>query len=231
MVWDDLVRQSGTAPGDEAAHASVAAARVDNRTNLLVAEYNAIRAVMAQKSAASHTLVGAYLTVVAVILGFVVANRADPRLLLAVPVLAAISGITILRRRRDREAANAYIRDVLRPVAVACSGDDRVFRWDDFYARQKDSRSLLYEFGLQLVFPLSGAVCLFVTLPLPAARKSRLRWLDIFRGMAYFSSSHQERSVKTQTGRPAVRSRRAARRGTVFIVPSREAVGARQVPA
>ncbi|SCL62372.1 hypothetical protein [Micromonospora chersina] len=208
MVWDDLVRQSGTAPGDEAVHAPLAAARADSRTNLLVAEYNAIRAVMAQKSAASHTLVGAYLTVVAVILGFVVANRADPRLLLAVPVLAAISGITILRRRRDREAANTYIRDVLRPVAVECSGDDRVFQWDDFYARQKDSRSLLYEFGLQLVFPLSGAVCLFVTLPLLGSVGEWLAWLT---GLSFLVALvaayvHQNRThlARTVTGVHAV---------------------------
>lgn len=172
VTWNDLARPRGAPPGDEAA-----AARVDNRTNLLVAEYTAIRAVMAQKSAASHALVGAYLTVVAVILGFVVANRADPRLLLAVPVLAAISGITILRRRRDREAANSYIREVLRPVALECAGDDRVFRWDDFYAQQRGSRSLLYEFGLQLVFPLSGFACLFVTLPLLASVGEWLAWL------------------------------------------------------
>ncbi|MET8835895.1 hypothetical protein ABZV78_18510 [Micromonospora sp. NPDC004540] len=178
-MWEDLVRQRGAPPGDEAADPTrpLAAARIDNRTNLLVAEYNAIRAAMAQKAGASHALVGAYLTVVAVILGFVVANRADPRLLLAVPVLAAISGITILRRRQDREAANRYIRDVLRPVAVECSGDDRVFRWDDFYAQQKGSRSLLYEFGLQLVFPLSGFVCLFVTLPLLGSAGEWLAWL------------------------------------------------------
>ncbi|MEU5527567.1 hypothetical protein ABZ744_11575 [Micromonospora chersina] len=208
MVWDDLVRQSGTAPGDEAAHASLAAARVDNRTNLLVAEYNAIRAVMAQKSAASHTLVGGYLTVVAVILGFVVANRADPRLLLAVPVLAAISGITILRRRRDRQAANTYIRDVLRPVAVECSGDDRVFRWDDFYARQKDSRSLLYEFGLQLVFPLSGAVCLVATLPLLGSVGEWLAWLTGLSFLIALVSAyvHQNRThlARTVTGVHAV---------------------------
>ncbi|GAB3349606.1 hypothetical protein RMN56_08565 [Micromonospora halotolerans] len=172
MRWNDLARPRGAPPGDE-----TTAARVDNRTNLVVAEYTAIRAVMAQKSAASHALVGAYLTVVAVILGFVVANRADPRLLLAVPVLAATSGITILRRRRDREAANRYTRDVLRPIAVQCSGDDRVFRWDDFYAQQRDARSLLYEFGLQLVFPLSGFVCLFVTLPLLASVGEWLAWL------------------------------------------------------
>ncbi|MGC3859399.1 hypothetical protein ACPSM1_04315 [Micromonospora chersina] len=208
MVWDDLVRQSGAAPGDEAAHAPLAAARVDNRTNLLVAEYNAIRAVMAQKSAASHALVGAYLTVVAVILGFVVANRADPRLLLAVPVLAAISGITILRRRRDREAANTYIRDVLRPVAVECCGDDRVFRWDDFYARQKNSRSLLYEFGLQLVFPLSGAVCLFVTLPLLGSVGEWLAWLTGLSFLVALVSAyvHQNRYhlARTVTGVHAV---------------------------
>ncbi|MET8906569.1 hypothetical protein [Micromonospora sp. NPDC004551] len=172
MTWNDLARPRSAPPADDAA-----AARADNRTNLLVAEYNAIRAMMAQKSAASHALVGAYLTVVAVILGFVVANRADPRLLLAVPVLAAISGITILRRRRDREAANSYIREVLRPLAVECSGDDRVFRWDDFYAQQRDARSLLYEFGLQLVFPLSGLVCLFVTLPLLGSVGDWSAWL------------------------------------------------------
>ncbi|MFF4894627.1 hypothetical protein [Micromonospora chersina] len=210
MVWDDLIRQSGAAPGDEDGHTArrLAAANADNRTNLLVAEYNAIRAVMAQKSAASHTLVGAYLTVVAVILGFVVANRADPRLLLAVPVLAAISGITILRRRRDREAANTYIRDVLRPVAVECSADDRVFRWDDFYARQKDSRSLLYEFGLQLVFPLSGAVCLFVTLPLLGSVGEWLAWLTGLGFLIALVSAyvHQNRAhlARTVTGVHAV---------------------------
>ncbi|MFE9960133.1 hypothetical protein [Micromonospora sp. NPDC005299] len=156
---------------------------------------------MAQKSAASHALVGAYLTVVAVILGFVVANRADPRLLLAVPVLAAVSGITILRRRRDREAANSYIREVLRPVAVECSGDDRVFRWDDFYAQQRGARSLLYEFGLQLVFPLSGFVCLFVTLPLLGSVGEWSAWLTGLSFLVALISAyvHQNRSHLART--------------------------------
>ncbi|MGY0003989.1 hypothetical protein [Micromonospora sp. I033] len=203
MAWNDLVRQRGVPSDDEAADPTrlLGAARGDNRTNLLVAEYNAIRAVMAQKSSASHALVGAYLTVVAVILGFVVANRADPRLLLAVPVLAAISGITILRRRRDREAANSYIRDVLRPLAVECSGDDRIFRWDDFYAQQRGSRSLLYEFGLQLVFPLSGFVCLFVTLPLLSSVGEWLAWLTGVSFLVALISAyvHQNRSHLART--------------------------------
>ncbi|NES26469.1 hypothetical protein GCE86_28635 [Micromonospora terminaliae] len=205
MTWNDLARPRSAPPGDE-----TAAARVDNRTNLLVAEYNAIRAVMAQKSAASHALVGAYLTVVAVILGFVVANRADPRLLLAVPVLAAISGITILRRRRDREAANTYIREVLRPVAVECSGDDRVFRWDDFYAQQRGARSLLYEFGLQLVFPLSGFVGLFVTLPLLGSVGDWSAWLT---GLAFLVAllSAYVRQNRAHLGRSVSGARARAR--------------------
>ncbi|KAB1912110.1 hypothetical protein [Micromonospora sp. AMSO31t] len=206
MTWNDLAPPRSSPPADE-----TAAARADNRTNLLVAEYTAIRAVMAQKSAASHALVGAYLTVVAVILGFVVANRADPRLLLAVPVLAAISGITILRRRQDREAANRYIREVLRPVALECSGDDRVFRWDDFYAQQRGSRSLLYEFGLQLVFPLSGLVCLFVTLPLLASVAEWLAWLG---GLSFLVAliSAYVRQNRSQLARTVSGSRALARR-------------------
>ncbi|MGN9778687.1 hypothetical protein ACTMS0_23415 [Micromonospora sp. H33] len=174
MAWEDLVSQLGAPRGYE----NVATgARTDSRTNLLIAEYNAIRAVAAQKSAASHALVGAYMTVVAVILGFVVANSADPRLLLALPVLSAVSGVTILRRRRDREAANRYIREVLRPVAIQCSADERTFMWEEYYARHKDARSLLYELGLQLIFPLSGLACLIATLSHLESPGDWLIWL------------------------------------------------------
>ncbi|MGW5667066.1 hypothetical protein [Micromonospora sp. NPDC003776] len=171
-------------------------ARLDNRTNLLIAEYNSIRAVVAQKSSASHALVGAYLTVVAVILGFVVANRADPRLLLTVPILAAVSGITILRRRRDREAANRYILEVLRPIAVECTGDERILTWENFYARHRDVRSLRYEFGLQLVFPLSPAAALIATLPLLDPLGDWLAWLAglIFLGALLFTYVQQNRT-------------------------------------
>ncbi|MEU9824079.1 hypothetical protein [Micromonospora chersina] len=174
MAWEDVVDRRGRSTRPEYVAAD---ARVDNRTNLLIAEYTAIRAVVAQKSSASHALVGAYLTVVAVILGFVVANRADPRLLITVPILSAVCGITILRRRRDREVAHRYVREVLRPVAVQCSGDDRIFLWEEFYARHKDARSMRYEFGLQLVFPLSAAVALVATLPRLASVGDWLSWL------------------------------------------------------
>ncbi|MCP3782906.1 hypothetical protein NLX85_05945 [Micromonospora sp. A3M-1-15] len=173
MVWDDVVDHAGRSTRQE----HVADARNDNRTNLLIAEYTAIRAVEAQKSSASHALVGAYLTVVAVILGFVVANRADPRLLITVPILSAVCGTTILRRRRDREVAHRYVREILRPIAVQCSGDDRIFLWEEFYARHKDARSMRYEFGLQLVFPLSAAAALVATLPLLASFGDWLAWL------------------------------------------------------
>ncbi|MEU0154382.1 hypothetical protein [Micromonospora fulviviridis] len=174
MAWDEVVDHGGGATHPEYVTAD---ARVDNRTNLLIAEYTAIRAVEAQKSSASHALVGAYLTVVAVILGFVVANRADPRLLITVPILSAVCGITILRRRRDREVAHRYVREILRPIAVQCSGDDRIFLWEEFYARHKDARSVRYEFGLQLVFPLSAAVALTATLPRLTSFGDWLAWL------------------------------------------------------
>lgn len=174
VAWDDLVDHLGDRRGDEYVETGP---RTDSRTNLLIAEYNSIRAVVAQKSAASHALVGAYMTIVAVMLGFVVANSADPRLLLALPVLSAISGVTILRRRRDREAANRYIREVLRPIAVQCSGDERMFLWEEHYARHRDARSLLYELGLQLIFPLSGLACLIATLPRLESPADWLIWL------------------------------------------------------
>ncbi|SBV24651.1 hypothetical protein GA0070620_0077 [Micromonospora krabiensis] len=162
MAWEELVRPSGAPRGF--AHVELIP-RTDARTNLLIAEYNAIHALVAQKAAASHALVGAYMTVVAVLLGLVVANGADPRLLLALPVLSAVSGVTILRRRRDREAANRYVLEVLKPAAAECAGDERMFTWGEHYARHKAGRSLLYELGLQLVFPLSGLACLIVTFP------------------------------------------------------------------
>ncbi|MEV0426459.1 hypothetical protein [Micromonospora sp. NPDC050495] len=199
MVWNDVIDHgSGTPHPDHA----VPGGRLDTRANLLIAEYNAIRSVVAQKSSASHALVGAYLTVVAVILGFVVANRADPRLLVTVPILAAGSGITILRRRRDREAANRYILDVLRPIAVECSGDERILTWEDFYARHRDERSLRYEFGLQLVFPISAAAALIATLPLLDWFGDWLAWLAglLLLGALLFTYVEQNR---TQLGRAA----------------------------
>lgn len=203
VVWNDVVDHGSARPEH-----GVTGARLDNRTNLLIAEYNSIRAVVAQKSSASHALVGAYLTVVAVILGFVVANRADPRLLVTVPILAAASGITILRRRRDREAANRYIIEVLRPIALECTGDERILTWEDFYARHRDERSFLYEFGLQLVFPLTAAAALIATLPLLDSVGDWLVWLAglIFLGALLFTYVQQNR---THLGR-AVRGTRTS---------------------
>ncbi|KKK06778.1 hypothetical protein LQ51_06210 [Micromonospora sp. HK10] len=192
-MWNDVIDHGSATPHpDQAARGG----RLDARANLLIAEYHAIRAVVAQKSSASHALVGAYLTVVAVLLGFVVANRADPRLLVTVPILAASSGITILRRRRDREAANRYILDVLRPIAVECSGDERILTWEDFYARHRDERSLRYEFGLQLVFPLSAAAALIATLPLLDSVGDWLAWLAglLFLGALLYTYVEQNRT-------------------------------------
>jgi hypothetical protein len=170
--------------GEEVAHLGSPAtgSPADNRVTILVAEYGAIQALVAQKETASHALVGAYLTLATVILGFVLTKDADPRLMLALPVLSAISGITILRRREDQETANRYIREILRPVAAQCSGDCQILAWNDFYSHYRNARPFFYEFGLQLVFPLSGAAALAAVTP---HLNSPVEWWTWLAGLAF----------------------------------------------
>ena len=72
----------------------------EKRVDVALAEFNALRSELLSYSTAQSALVGVGLTTLAVIVGFVVKEDGDPRLLLAIPPLATV--INLL------QAANTY---------------------------------------------------------------------------------------------------------------------------
>jgi hypothetical protein len=72
----------------------------DKRVDVALAEFNALRAELVSYTNAQSALIGVGLTALAVIVGFVVKDGGDQRLLLAIPPLATV--INLL------QAANTY---------------------------------------------------------------------------------------------------------------------------
>ena len=62
----------------------------EKRVDVALAEFNALRAEIVASANAGNALIGVGLTALAVIVGFVVKDEGDERLLLAVPPLAAV---------------------------------------------------------------------------------------------------------------------------------------------
>jgi hypothetical protein len=142
-------------PGDEATRERFAdKAAADKAVDVLLAEFNALRAEIVARTSSQAALVGIGLTAVGVIVGFVVNDGGDKQLLLALPPLAALVNLLWSIENRRVTLAGAYIRrtlwrEVCRLTGVASSWEAEV------HQRRKGLSavfSILAEGTLVLVF-------------------------------------------------------------------------------
>jgi hypothetical protein len=124
--------------------------------DIALAEFNALRAEITTRMTAQAALVGVGLTALGVIVGFVVKENGDPRLLLAIPPLAA--GVNFLWAVENRQIGQLgrYIRIDLWQHLKAWTGIE-LPSWEGLAAQRRVGfwnvvRSIFTDFTTTLIF-------------------------------------------------------------------------------
>jgi hypothetical protein len=100
-------------PAPATAQRQAAAAAASRAVDVLLAEFNALRAEIVARTNSQAALVGVGLTALGVIVGFVVKDKANERLLLALPPLAVLVNLLWSIENRRVTLIGAYIREAL----------------------------------------------------------------------------------------------------------------------
>jgi hypothetical protein len=149
----------------------------DRVVNLVVAEFNALNAEMTSTTSSQQTLISLNVTAAAAVAGLVVANRADPKLLLVSAVLSSALGLVYIANAVHIANISSYITEVLRPLAAEHTGEARLLGWIQRYRVHHRVTRLVYRglmFGLMFAgFP---SIALIWSAPYVDSFRSWLGW-------------------------------------------------------
>jgi hypothetical protein len=146
------------------------------RIQIILAEFSALRKEIADRSAAAQTLLGLNATVTAAVAGFVLSNKADPRLLLLIPILSPSLGMLFVDHVYNVINIGTYIKEVLAPQLNESTGSTGLLGYEeriDQYERRKLLRFLPVGVPLTLLFTLAPAGALIFSVP---AMKRAWEW-------------------------------------------------------
>jgi hypothetical protein len=122
-----------------------------------LAEFSDLRTEIQNRSGAAWTLVNLNVTATATILGFVLADKADPRLLLALPIVSSALGMLFIDHAYNINNLGSYINKKIRPVVRDASGDDRLLGYEEAMDKYEQKKLLRFiPFGLPLTILFSG---------------------------------------------------------------------------
>ncbi|MEU7826242.1 hypothetical protein [Catellatospora sp. NPDC049133] len=139
---------------------------VGKAADSVLAEYSALRAELLHKLGAQSTIINLNLTAIAGIAGIVIAQKADIRLLLLLPMISGALGLLAYDAARDVTTIARYIRDQLAPLVAQYVGDRRLFQYEAHLLQDRGVlRRLLPSVVTGLVFPGISLGCLYVAWP------------------------------------------------------------------
>ncbi|TDC40669.1 hypothetical protein E1211_00755 [Micromonospora sp. 15K316] len=141
-----------------------------------LADAAAIRSTIERKANHNQNVIGLHLTVVAAVAGFILAERADLRLLLLLPLLSAALGLNVVSQYRDIRIAGEYIEQVLSPAIARYTGNATIFGWESSYWKRKRDGHVAQALAMGLIFPGVSTVALAVTLPAVRNPADLLAW-------------------------------------------------------
>lgn len=148
----------------------------DRALTAALADAAAIRSTIERKATHNQNVIGLHLTVVAAVAGFILAEKADLRLLLLVPLVSAALGLNVVSQYRDIRIAGEYIEQVLRPAITRYTGNGRLFGWETFYWQRKHDGHLAQAAAMGLIFPGVSTLALVITLPAVRTLADRVAW-------------------------------------------------------
>ncbi|QGN50474.1 hypothetical protein GKC29_29055 [Micromonospora sp. WMMC415] len=149
----------------------------DRALTAALADAAAIRGTIERKATHNQNVIGLHLTVVAAVAGFILAEKADLRLLLILPLVSAALGLNVVSQYRDIRIAGDYIEQVLRPAIAQYTGNGTLFGWEAFYWKRKHDGHLAQATAMGLIFPGVSTLALAITLPAVRTLADRLAWV------------------------------------------------------
>jgi hypothetical protein len=117
-----------------------------------LAEFGKLRDEIGGRSTAAWTLVGLSITSSATLAGFVLAQKADARLLLVLPLLTPSLGLLFMDHAANIGRIGDYINTVLKPVLREAACDRRLLSYEEWVdAYEAHTLERLLPFGIPLV--------------------------------------------------------------------------------
>jgi hypothetical protein len=122
-----------------------------------MAEFSDLRTEIQNRSQAAWTLVNLNVTATAAILGFVLSDKADPRLLLALPIVGPALGMLFIDHAYNINNLGSYINKRIRPVVRGASGFSQLLGYEEAMDSYEEKRLLRFiPFGMPLTIIFSG---------------------------------------------------------------------------
>lgn len=117
-----------------------------------LAEFNKLRDEIANRSTAAWTALGANITISSAVGGFVLGDKANPQLILLLPLLAPALGLLFIDHANNIGRIGDYINVNLKPILRQAAGDDRLLSYEE-WVDQYEARTVarLLPFGIPLV--------------------------------------------------------------------------------
>jgi len=140
---------------------------------VILTEFQTIRAGIDRKATSIHTLMSLNVTAIAAVAGLVLADKADPRLLLVLPLVSSSLGLMVIDLTRDIRLARDYINDRLQPLAAKYAEDDEVLAYASTTPRPPRNILVLQGIPFSLLF---GGVSLIALIAVIGSLKSVADW-------------------------------------------------------
>ena len=145
-------------PQDSPPVAAPAVAPEPNYTAILnaaLAEFGKLRDEISGRSTSLWTLLGLSATVSSAVAGFVLAQKADPLLLLLLPLLTPSLGLLVIDHGTNIGNIGQYINTVIRPLVREATGEPRLLcyeEWVDNWEKRPIRRTIAFGLPLVLLF-------------------------------------------------------------------------------
>jgi len=129
----------------------------------IVADFNSVRAEIIAKDTHRINLVSFYVTALGVAIGLALTDKSRIEILLIVPILSSAFGFLVIAEGRDKSKSSSYIDEVLRPLVVERTGDDRLLGWEEYYHRDFEDPFFAKALAMAFLFPGAALAALIIT--------------------------------------------------------------------
>jgi hypothetical protein len=145
--------------------------------NVALAEFQALQGEITNVLSSSQTIINIDITATAAIVGLVVSENVDPRLLLVAAGLSSALGLMYAANAFQVTAIAYHIEAVLRPAIVQHTGDDRLLSWNRSFRGERPAPArLVRAVGVVLLFLAVPLVALVWVIPSLQDTRSWVAW-------------------------------------------------------
>lgn len=148
VAGEDPDAATGNTPSGTAAGKSDRTLAMD----AALADWTVARGAMERLTLSIFGAISLNLTAVAAIAGFVYSGKADHRLLLIIPIVSSVLGLSAVGQLIYIRLTGAYLEDHVRPLIVEYAADRRLFRFEPYYKKNKGAGYLLQALTMGIVF-------------------------------------------------------------------------------